>query len=363
MLSKRTAGAVGLALSLAPALVGLVASVMLAIDYSRPAPVFCTENLGCAALRQTVYAKGLGIPTPFIGVAGFLSLAVVTLVNAASWRAVQLALGAIAGLMGLFLLVVQARMGEFCPYCVVADVSGVACALAATARLWVAGGEGAPRLVVGAGAVLVAGAVVLPLAVSAIASPVASEVPRVIRDEMAATPAGQITVVDFVDFECPYCRETNAAFQPVLEARRADGTSPASPEGGRNLGVRVVRRQVPLASHPHAMDAARAACCGERLGKGDAMAEALFTAPVEELTPKGCERIAQRLGLPLDAYRACIADPATNASIERDKAEFRETGGKGLPTIWIDGEVLKGAQSSEELAAALDRAAHAKRGG
>jgi predicted DsbA family dithiol-disulfide isomerase/uncharacterized membrane protein len=345
MLSKRTAGSVGLALSLVPALVGLVASVMLAVDYSRPAPVFCTENVGCAALKQTVYAAWLGIPTPFIGVAGFLSLAVVTLGNGASWRTLQLALGGIAGLMGIFLLAVQVRIGDFCPYCLVADVSGVACALAAAARPRVTGGEGAPRHVVTAGAVLVAGAVVLPLGVGAIASPV----PRVIRDEMAATPPGQITVVDFVDFECPYCRETNAAFQPVLQARRAE--------------VRVVRRQVPLASHPHAMDAARAACCGERLGKGDAMAEALFTAPVEELTPQGCERIAQRLGLPLDAYRACIADPATNASIERDRAEFRAAGGRGLPTIWIDGEVLKGAQSSEELAAALDRAAHAKRGG
>jgi protein-disulfide isomerase len=346
MLSKRTAGTLGLALSLVPALVGLVASVMLAVDYSRPAPVFCTENLGCAALRQTAYAAWLGIPTPYIGVAGFLSLAVVTLVNAASWRALQIALGAVAGLMGLFLLVVQVRLGDYCPFCVVADLSGVACALASTVRLWMAGGEGAPRLAVGVGAVLLAGAAVVPLAVGTIANPV----PKVIRDEMAATPAGQITVVDFVDFECPYCRETNAAFRPVLETRRAK--------------VRLVRRQVPLASHPHAMDAARAACCGERLGKGDAMAEALFTAPVEELTPEGCERIAQRLGLSLDAYRACIADPATSASIERDRAEFKATGGRGLPTIWINGEVLKGAQTSEELAAALDRAsARIKRGG
>jgi uncharacterized membrane protein/predicted DsbA family dithiol-disulfide isomerase len=345
MLSKRTAGTVGLALSLGPAIVGLVASVMLAVDYSRPAPVFCTENLGCAALRQTVYAAWLGIPTPYIGVAGFLSLIVVTLVNAPSFRALQLALGAVAGLMGLLLFVVQVRMGEFCPFCVVADWSGIACALAAPARLWVAGGEGAPKLVVAAGAVLAAGAAIVPFGVGALANPV----PKVIQREMAATPAGQITVVDFVDFECPYCRETNAAFRPVLDARRAK--------------VRVVRRQVPLRSHPHAMDAARAACCGERLGKGDEMAEALFTAPVTELTPEGCERIAQRLGLSLDAYRACIVDPATTASIERDREEFRASGGKGLPTIWIDGEVLKGAQTSEELAAALDRAARAKRGG
>src|SRR6185437_10462513 len=101
-----------------------------------------------------------------------------------------------------------------------------------------------------------------------------------------------------VDFECPYCRMTHASLQPLLEAHSNE--------------VRVVRRQVPLPMHVHAHDAARAACCGEELGKGEAMANALFSAPVEELTPDGCEKLAQSVGLSLDPYRACIADPRTD---------------------------------------------------
>src|SRR5262249_42283463 len=114
-------------------------------------------------------------------------------------------------------------------------------------------------------------------------------VPDVIAQELQKTPRGKVTVVDFVDYECPFCRMTHVALAPLLAANESR--------------VRVVRKNVPLRMHPHAMDAARAACCGERLGKGDAMADALFTAPTDELTVDGCEKIAAALGLPLEGFR------------------------------------------------------------
>jgi predicted DsbA family dithiol-disulfide isomerase len=114
--------------------------------------------------------------------------------------------------------------------------------------------------------------------------------------------------------------------------------------------VRVIRKQVPLTRiHPHALDAARAACCGELLGKGDAMADALFSAPVEDLTPEGCEKIALSLGLDIDAYRKCVSDPKTDERIRADEDAFRASGGRGLPTIWIDETKLEGAQDGPEL--------------
>jgi protein-disulfide isomerase len=347
MPSKRPAGTLGLVLALVPALAGLVASVMLAVDYLRPAPVFCAESGGCGALRHSAYAGLFGIPTPLFGVTGFLLLAVVTLMNGGLARVLQLALGATAGLTGLFLLVVQVRLGTFCPFCLVADTSGILAALAASGRLWVARDEPAPHWAVGAGAGLVVAAAGVPLAVGLSAKPPPVEaptvVPQVIRDEIAATPKGQVTLVDFVDFECPYCRMTNEALEPLLEARKGQ--------------VRVVRRMVPIRTiHPHAMDAARAWCCAERQGKEEEMAHALFSAPVEELTTEGCERIASRLGLSIEAYRACIVDPATDAAIEADRKVFHAAEGEALPTIWVNEQVLVGAQTSEQLAAALDRA-------
>ena len=111
--------------------------------------------------------------------------------------------------------------------------------------------------------------------------------------------------------------------------------------------------------HPHAETAARAAACGETLGKGDAMADALIHAPVEDLTDDGCAKIATGLGLDEKAFRACVASPATQARIQSDEAEFTAAGGKGLPYIWINDRPISGAVGPDALREAMDKAAGA----
>jgi uncharacterized membrane protein/predicted DsbA family dithiol-disulfide isomerase len=335
MVPKRTAGSVGVVASLVPVFAGLAASTALLVDYVRPRPVFCALGGGCDAVRHTVFAAPLGVPMPAIGIAGFLAVGVAALLPGPRARIVQMALSAAAGLLGLLLLAVQARMGDLCAYCCVADVSGMASALFAAARLAVLADLPPPRRT----QLVAAGSMVLAVAVPLGVGLRASSVPPPIRMQIALTPKGHFTVVDFVDFECPFCRMTHAELEPMIEAHKQV--------------VRRVRFQVPLRSHPHALDAARAACCGGRLGKGDAMANALFAAPVDELTREGCEKIAARLDLPLDAYRDCVADPATLARIDQDRAVFNQAGGYALPTIWIDEHEVVGAQSREVLAEAI----------
>jgi predicted DsbA family dithiol-disulfide isomerase/uncharacterized membrane protein len=343
MRSERTAGAIGLAASLLPVLVGLVASAMLLVDYLRPTPVFCVEGGGCDALKHTSYAMPLGVPLPLFGAAGFLAIGVASLLPGPRARLAQLALSGAASLLGLALLSLQVRLGQMCPYCCAADAAGIACALAAAGRWRLLPRDAAPpRFASLAGAAGLVLAVLVPLG----AGFRMSGVPAVIRDEMAQTPKGQATVVDFVDFECPFCRMTNAELEPLLDAHKDR--------------LRVVRRQVPLKSHPHARDAARAACCGERLGRGESMANALFTAPVDDLTREGCEKIALGIGLPLQPFRDCVADPATDALIEADRAEFNAAGAFALPTLWIGDEQIVGAQPREVLEKAIEEAlAHA----
>jgi uncharacterized membrane protein/predicted DsbA family dithiol-disulfide isomerase len=342
MRSGRAIGAIGLALSLVPVLAGLVASAMLAVDYLRPTPVFCVEGGGCEALKHTVYAAPLGIPTPLFGLVGFLAIGVAACWPGRRARLVQLLLSVGAGMVGGSLILLQMKLGQLCPYCLVADMSGLVALLVASARLWLAQDAVPPVPVTYTGA----GAMVASLAVPIIAGFHAPPLPPVIADEVARTPPGVATIVDFVDFECPFCRMTHAELEPLVEAHAQQ--------------VRVVRRQMPLRMHVHAMDAARAACCGEQLGKGDAMANALFSAPEDDLTPEGCEKLAMSLGLPLDTYRNCVKSQATDALIEADKAEFKAAGGFALPTIWIGETRFVGAQSHEELEKALDKAiAHA----
>jgi uncharacterized membrane protein/predicted DsbA family dithiol-disulfide isomerase len=339
MRGKANIGAATLLASLVPVLAGIAASAILSVDYLQPRPVFCSEDGGCEALRQTVFADVLGVPTPVVGLVGFLCLGVATLLPGRRARVAQVVLATAGAAVGALLLATQVALGHFCPYCTIVDVSAVASAFAAWWRLVEAPEAPGPRrLVYGAAGAFVAAAL-LPIAVGLTLARIP---PDVIKAEIARTPPGQVTVVDFVDFECPYCRMTNEAFEPVLAAH-ADR-------------LRVVRKQVPLRMHPHALDAARAACCGELLGKGDAMASALFSAPVPSLTTAGCEKIAQSMGLPLDAFRACVADPKTDARIEADKGFFKAAGGHALPTIWVNNQALIGAQSREELEKAIDDA-------
>jgi uncharacterized membrane protein/predicted DsbA family dithiol-disulfide isomerase len=349
MESQRNA-VIALGASLVPAAAGIAASAMLLVDYVRPAPVFCAESSGCAALKHTVFAAPMGVPLPLVGLLGFVALAASALVSGRRARMAQLGLAFVAGLVGVVLLSLQVLVGHFCPYCTVADASGLASLAAAAWRYGNRERDGSG--VAGRWRIAGAGTVVAAAAVPLVAGFHVNTTPKVIHDEIAQTRAlagsGEVTVVDFVDFECPFCRMTHSEMQPVLESHRSQ--------------IRLVRRQVPLQMHPHARDAARAACCGERLGQGDAMADALFTVDVDELTPAGCEKIAERLGLPLDAYRACVQSPATEAAIDADRSEFKAAGGFALPTIWIDETPLVGAQPRDEVDRIVGEAI-AKRGG
>ncbi|HEY4014223.1 MAG TPA: thioredoxin domain-containing protein [Polyangiaceae bacterium] len=341
-MTPNRAGGLGLLGSIVPALCGLLASGALLVDLMRARPVFCAEGGGCDAVKQSAFSAPLGIPLPLIGTLGFIAIGVAALTPGRRARLAQLFLSGAAGLVGLALIAEQAKLGDLCPFCCVVDGSAILGALVAATRMAVD-----PDAVAGRGYVYAAiGTLGVGLAAPPLLAFAMNSVPKAIRDEMAQTPKGAVTVVDFVDFECPYCRMTHAELDPVVESHKDR--------------VRLVRVQVPLRSHPHALDAARAACCGEQLGRGDEMAAALFSTPVESLTPQGCEAVAQRIGVPIADYRACVADPSTSARIESDRARFKAAGGHALPTIWIGDHELIGAQSraalSKVLADALARA-------
>jgi predicted DsbA family dithiol-disulfide isomerase len=177
----------------------------------------------------------------------------------------------------------------------------------------------------------------------------AGELPAPIREEIATTQRANksaVTVVFFTDFECPFCRRTHLALAPLLEERR-----------GR---VRVVLRHVPLARHPDARTAARAAICVETLTRPllDDYSHALFES--NDLSEAACEALAVERGVDKDRYQRCLSDPSTDARIDRDVAMFEEIKGDGVPLLYVGRSRLEGAQSREALAAALDEALGAK---
>jgi len=331
---------------LALAVAALAASTILLVDYARTsAPVFCGVDGGCGQLRKTAFARPLGIPTPVFGVGGFFAIALCQLVAGRRARLAQAMLAVFGGIVAGGLILVQASLRTVCPCCMVADVSALGLMVLSVSRA-VRGWDPPEgrRAFLGSAAALLA-AIAVPAGIGLTRKAIPVDVPAVVAAEMRATGRGRVTVVDFVDFECPFCRMTHAELAPLVAARSGK--------------VRVARKHVPLRMHPHAFDAARAACCGEAQGKGEEVAEALFVTPPGDLTPDGCEAIARDRGLDVARFRECFRDPATDARIQKDVEAFRSAKGHGLPTIYIDGTLLEGAQERDTLEATLDAAIRA----
>ena len=322
------------------AVTGVALSAALLVDSLRPAPAFCAAG-GCAEVRSSAWAHPLGVPMPALGLA-FFALAGLLAATGRGPRA-RRALAAAGGAGALALLAIQGLViGAWCRVCVAADLVALAHAaivLAAGRAAW-PGLRRAPLALAGAAALLAAA---LPLAALRdpvpVSPPPSGGLPEVVAREQVA---GTAVVVDFVDFECPFCR----AFHRELGEALARAEVP----------VRVVRKMVPLPQHTGALPAAVAWCCADAQGKGDEMAERLMAAT--DFSAPALERLAGEIGLDLDRFRADAADPAIRARIEADAAAAERAGVRSLPTVFIGGRRFVGAGAGvEELVAALRDAA------
>ena len=332
-------------------LVGLAVAAMLLVDYVRP-PVFCADHgSGCDVVRHSAFARPFGLPLPVPGALFFVAL-LGTSVLGAGERARRLlgALGLLGVLSGVALVAIQGLvLHHWCRFCLVVDLcSIVAGGLAMSLRGDVRGDdEPAPRRAVPS--YVVTGAALLALLV-----PLGFGLSRPVQHHTTPTVAplppvvaqlqqsGIATIVEFVDFECPFCRRQQEALAPLLASY-----------GPR---VRVIRKNVPLPMHEHARDAARAACCAEEQGRGEAVAASLFRA--DDLTPVGCERVVSESRADLAAYRECLASHRPDVVLERDLNDARASGVAGLPTLYVGVERFEGLTDADTLRASIERALH-----
>lgn len=339
-----TAQRIGPVVAAVAAIAGLCVSTVLLVDSVGPAPAFCAEG-GCATVRATAWARPLGVPMPVVGLALFAALLGMILAGPRLARA-RLALATAGGVGALALLAVQgAVIGAWCKFCVVADASAIVIA----AAMWLGRGATWPARRGSTwmfAALLAAVAIGVPLRGlrSPDARPVAVAAEKLPDSITTQQVAGVVTIVDYIDFECPFCR--------ALHARLTEAIARAG------VPTRVVRKMVPLSMHPGALPAAIAWCCAELQGKADAMAEALIAAPPAQLTPAGCEQLAASIGLDLARYRRDAGDPAIKARIDADVAASRALGVRSLPTLYIGAEVFSGARATtDDLIASIRRAA------
>ena len=319
---------------------GIGASLMLFADYTRSAPVFCTEaGSGCAALRNSAFSHLGPIPTPAIGLFGLVLLLVLGLLRGPLAQKAHAAAGAFSAAAALLLFGIQLTRGQFCEFCLVVDASALAAGLVGVTR-FTAGWQPPERLAprIRQGTIM---AVLCSLTAYFVLTKQPS-VPTVVLEELARTPKGQVLVLDFLDFECPFCREAHQANKPLFTERKDE--------------LRIVRKHVPLSLHPHAEPAARAALCGERMGKGEEMLERLFEIEPRTMSPAVFTDAAKELGLDPAAFAQCLTDPALKTRLDADRATWKALGAQGLPTLYVGTHRFVGAMPPEEVRAAIDAA-------
>jgi protein-disulfide isomerase len=134
--------------------------------------------------------------------------------------------------------------------------------------------------------------------------------------------AAAVVLVEFADFECPFCQKLAPELDALWEKHKDR--------------LRFVYKFMPLSMHPHGELAARAAIAAQMQGKFWPMHQKLF-ANGQRLDQSDLEAYAKSVGLDVDRFRADMQSPAATARLEADRKLADELGVKGTPTIYING--------------------------
>jgi protein-disulfide isomerase len=143
-----------------------------------------------------------------------------------------------------------------------------------------------------------------------------------------------VTVVEFSDFQCPYCVAAIPELQGLLKAFPTQ--------------VKLIFKQYPLETHSQAAFAATAALAAQKQGKFWQMHDALF-AHHDDLSESSVLAIAKGLGLDMARFQADLKSPAIQQTLQRDIADGDRAGVPGTPTLYIDGQRLNGPVTLEVL--------------
>lgn len=148
-----------------------------------------------------------------------------------------------------------------------------------------------------------------------------------------------VTIVEWSDFQCPFCGRVNATLRRV-EAAYGDR-------------VALVFKHLPLPMHPGAPAAHAAAEAAHRQGRFWAMHDRIFANP-RDVDPETLARYANEIGLDVARFRQDSQSAAIRLRIRSDAEEAEELGVTGTPSFFVNGRFLSGAQPYESFKRLID---------
>jgi predicted DsbA family dithiol-disulfide isomerase len=153
----------------------------------------------------------------------------------------------------------------------------------------------------------------------------------------AAKPV--VTIVEFSDFECPFCRQVQDTLQRIMERYTGE--------------VRLVFKHLPSEGHRNSLPAARAAYCAGEQDRFWQFHDALFSTP--NLSQNVINEIADRLGLGREKFQSCLSAERSRAAIVKDIETARRYRVDSTPTFLINGRLVKGALPPAEFQVLIER--------
>jgi len=364
----------------------------------------CGEGkFDCAQLNTSRFGKIAGIPITVFAVPVYGAIAL--LAHRASTRTGPPAIAALTGIVGLtagavayglFLVYVMVNIEEtFCKYCLTMDAMAlVMLSVSAVAYRKVKGAEGA--WADGLRDAAIAGFVLLLVFVGVFfawkanlvkqqtdlldeqladsepppdattTTSVAQEEgePRKLKEGWYHVPIGpsdpvygpadaKVTVVEFADFECGYCKKLFYSLQPLKEKYKDSGD------------VRFVFKHFPMNQqcnptkdrtlHRYACEASYAAVCAQDQGRFWEMHDLMFKNQ-HKLERDDLDYYAEEVGLDMGQFKRCMRDPDTKAKVMADGEFAGKVDVSATPRTFIDGRYLKGALPRATLEHLIEQA-------
>ncbi len=149
----------------------------------------------------------------------------------------------------------------------------------------------------------------------------------VAHSDIKGAKNGPITIIEFSDYQCPFCSRAEPIIQQALDAYPTQ--------------ARFVYKHFPLTSiHPNAMGASQAAVAAQKQGKFWEMHAKLFEHQ-RELQPEKLKAYAAELGLDVAKFEADMNSDEVKKAVQADMKLAQVAGVRGTPTIFVNGKLLR----------------------
>jgi len=165
-------------------------------------------------------------------------------------------------------------------------------------------------------------------------------------DPFLGAEYAQVVIIDFSDYECPFCKKFYNNIFPDFKKDFLDTNK-----------VKYVYRDFPLNIHPKAKNAAQAAECARDQNRFWEMHAKLFEKQSEWRKSTDLNETlvgyAVEIGLNKAVFSACLNDEKYLEEVEKDRADALAAGARGTPTLFVNGEIIRGVPQSYESFKAL----------